>query len=41
MFSLHTHSNFSLLNGAITIEKLIGFAKKSGSGYVALTDEMQ
>ncbi len=39
MFSLHTHSNFSLLNGAITIEKLIGFAKKSGSGYVALTDE--
>lgn len=39
MFSLHAHSNYSLLSGAVTIEKLIGFAKKTGSGYVSLTDE--
>ncbi len=39
MFSLHTHSNYSLLSGAMTIEKLIGFAKRNSSGYVSLTDE--
>lgn len=39
MFSLHAHSNFSLLKGALTIEKLIAFAKKNHSAYVSLTDD--
>ncbi len=38
MFTLHTHSNHSLLKGTIRIEELISFAKKTGSQYVALTD---
>ncbi|MFH0733947.1 MAG: PHP domain-containing protein [bacterium] len=38
MFTLHAHSNYSLLQGTIPIESLISFAKKSGSSYVALTD---
>ncbi len=38
MFTLHAHSNYSLLEGVITIDDLITFAKKSGSPYVALTD---
>ncbi len=38
MFTLHAHSNYSLLEGTITIEDLVSFAKKSGSRYVALTD---
>jgi len=38
MFSLHTHSNYSLLQGTIPIDDLVTFAKKSGSRYVALTD---
>ncbi len=38
MFTLHAHSNYSLLNGTIPVESLISFAKKSGSNYVSLTD---
>jgi DNA polymerase III alpha subunit len=38
MFTLHAHSNYSLLQSTITIDDLVGFAKKSGSTYVALTD---
>ncbi|MFA7228384.1 MAG: PHP domain-containing protein [Melioribacteraceae bacterium] len=38
MFTLHAHSNYSLLEGTIPIEELVSFAKRSGSGYVALTD---
>jgi len=38
MTSLHIHSNYSLLKGAIPIEELISFAKKDGNNYVALTD---
>ena len=38
MFTLHAHSNYSLLQGVITIDDLITFAQKSGSPYVALTD---
>jgi len=38
MFTLHTHSNYSLLQSTIKIDELVSFAKKSGSAYVALTD---
>ncbi len=38
MFTLHAHSNYSLLESTITVSGLIAFAKKSGSKYVALTD---
>lgn len=38
MFTLHAHSNYSLLEGTIPIEELVSFAKRSGSSYVALTD---
>ncbi|RJP72144.1 MAG: DNA polymerase III subunit alpha [Ignavibacteriales bacterium] len=38
MFTLHAHSNHSLLKGTIRIEELVSFAKKNGSQYVALTD---
>lgn len=38
MFTLHAHSNYSLLEGTIPIEELVTFAKKSGSQFVALTD---
>lgn len=38
MFTLHAHSNYSLLQSTITIEELVGFAKENGSPYVALTD---
>jgi DNA polymerase III alpha subunit len=38
MFTLHAHSNYSLLSGTIRIEELVTFAKKHGSHYVALTD---
>ncbi|RJP60041.1 MAG: DNA polymerase III subunit alpha [Ignavibacteriales bacterium] len=38
MITLHTHSNYSLLQGTIPIEELISFAKKDGNQYVALTD---
>ena len=38
MLTLHAHSNYSLLEGAVRIDSLIDFAKKSGSGYVSLTD---
>ena len=38
MFSLHAHSNYSLLQSTITIDELVAFAKNSGSSYVALTD---
>jgi DNA polymerase III alpha subunit len=38
MFTLHAHSNFSLLQSTIKIDELVDFAKKSGSTYAALTD---
>jgi DNA polymerase-3 subunit alpha len=38
MFTLHAHSNYSLLEGTIPIEELVTFAKKSGSQFVSLTD---
>jgi len=38
MFTLHAHSNYSLLEGTIPVEELVTFAKRSGSSYVALTD---
>ncbi|MDQ7815851.1 MAG: PHP domain-containing protein [Melioribacteraceae bacterium] len=38
MFTLHAHSNYSLLEGTIPIEELVMFAKKSGSQFAALTD---
>ncbi len=38
MFTLHAHSNHSLLEGAMTVDELVAFAVESGSGYVALTD---
>ncbi len=38
MFTLHAHSNYSLLEGAITVEDLVDFASASGSGFVPLTD---
>jgi len=38
MFTLHAHSNYSLLNGTIRIAELVSFAKKAGSSYAALTD---
>ncbi len=38
MFTLHAHSNYSLLQGTIPVDELVTFAKKSGSRYVALTD---
>ena len=38
MLSLHTHSNYSILQGTITIDALISFAKTNGSSYISLTD---
>ena len=38
MFSLHAHTNYSLLEGTIRIEDLVTFAKRSGSPYAAITD---
>lgn len=38
MFTLHAHSNYSLLQSTLKIEELVTFAKKYGSNYVALTD---
>jgi DNA polymerase III alpha subunit len=38
MFTLHAHSNYSLLEGTIPIQELVSFAKREGSPYVALTD---
>lgn len=38
MITLHTHSNYSLLQGTIPIEELISFAKKDGNRYAVLTD---
>ncbi len=38
MFTLHAHSNYSLLKSTIRIDELVTFAKKHGSTYVALTD---
>ncbi|MFZ1290253.1 MAG: PHP domain-containing protein [Melioribacteraceae bacterium] len=38
MCSLHTHSNYSILNGTIPIEKLIASAKLYDEKHVVLTD---
>jgi len=35
---LHNHSDFSLLDGALRIPELVGFAKQQGMPAVALTD---
>ncbi len=38
MLSLHVHSNYSLLQGTVSIDALIDFAKANGSSYAVLTD---
>ncbi|MCF6270507.1 MAG: PHP domain-containing protein [Melioribacteraceae bacterium] len=38
MFSLHTHSTYSLLKGTITVERLIELAVDNKSKYASLTD---
>jgi DNA polymerase III alpha subunit len=38
MISFHIHSNYSLLQGTITIDSLIDFAKRYKCGYISLTD---
>lgn len=38
MLSLHTHSNYSLLQGTIPVDVLVATARKFGSDYVSLTD---
>ncbi|MFH1194712.1 MAG: PHP domain-containing protein [bacterium] len=38
MFTLHAHSNYSLLQSTLTIDSVISAAKKAGSKYVSLTD---
>ncbi|WP_457562605.1 PHP domain-containing protein, partial [Caminibacter pacificus] len=38
MLSLHIHSNYSLLQGTVSIDALIDFAKANGSSYAVLTD---
>ena len=38
MFSLHTHSTYSLLRGTITVERLIELAVDNKSKYASLTD---
>ncbi|MCB0731198.1 MAG: DNA polymerase III subunit alpha [Ignavibacteriae bacterium] len=38
MLSLHVHSNYSILQGTITIDEIIHFAKINGSTHVSLTD---
>jgi len=38
MFTLHAHSNYSLLQSTLKINELVAFAKKYGSTYAALTD---
>ena len=38
MLSFHIHSNYSLLQGTITIEELVDFAKTYESPYASLTD---
>ncbi len=35
---LHLHTDFSLLDGAITLDKLIGFGKKHNFKALAITD---
>jgi DNA polymerase III alpha subunit len=39
MFNLHNHSNYSLLQGTIPMERLIAAAKFNGVPWVALTDK--
>ena len=38
MIPLHTHSNYSLLEGAVTIDNLISKAKEYNLTALALTD---
>lgn len=38
MFTLHAHSNYSLLEASIQIEELVDFAVKCGAPFVSLTD---
>lgn len=38
MYNLHTHSCYSLLEGTISVDRIIDHARKSGSGYASLTD---
>lgn len=38
MFPLHVHSNYTLLQGTISIDSLVDEAKSCGSSFVALTD---
>ena len=38
MIPLHVHSNYSLLQGTISIDKLIEFCKNNSISSIALTD---
>jgi DNA polymerase III alpha subunit len=38
MFTLHAHSNFSLLEATIPVEELVDYAVKCGASFVSLTD---
>ncbi|MBL1215271.1 MAG: DNA polymerase III subunit alpha [Ignavibacteriae bacterium] len=38
MLNLHNHSNYSLLQGTIPIDRLVNFAKRHKSSYISLTD---
>ena len=38
MFSLHNHSNYSILQGTIPIEQMIASAKEDSAPYITLTD---
>lgn len=38
MFTLHSHSNYSLLQSTLKLDEIVTFAKKYGSAYAALTD---
>lgn len=38
MFTVHAHSNFSLLEASIPVEELVNFAVKNGASFVSLTD---
>ena len=38
MFTVHAHSNFSLLEASIPVEELVNYAVKNGASFVSLTD---
>lgn len=38
MFTVHAHSNYSLLEASIPVEELVNYAVKQGASFVSLTD---